>query len=99
MDVVSNITLYTDGPSIPSKLVDIPEFEHEAFRAVRQCRIDLVEECLNNGFDVNTKHEGESLLWFWESICLELEVDWIYSPRAKAIYDDFDNNIVLLEGK
>ena len=62
MDVVSNITLYTDGPSIPSKLVDIPEFEHEAFRAVRQCRIDLVEECLNNGFDVNTKHEGESLL-------------------------------------
>ena len=64
MDVDNaSVDLYNGGPKIPEGLVQIPEHEHPAFRAVRQSRIDLLEEYLNSGFDVNTQHEGMSLLF------------------------------------
>ncbi|RUS71947.1 hypothetical protein EGW08_020290 [Elysia chlorotica] len=64
-------------PSLPPKLVDIPEFEHDAFKAVRQGSFDLLEKFLNDGFDINTKHEeilGDQIYcikWFVRPIRLK----------------------------
>ncbi|GFR96870.1 hypothetical protein ElyMa_006309600 [Elysia marginata] len=76
MELDSTIDLYEDGPLIPAQLIEIPRIEHPIFGAVRVNRMKDVEKYLNEGFDINTKHEESltdniyTIKWFAQAIRL-----------------------------
>ncbi|GFO31803.1 ankyrin [Plakobranchus ocellatus] len=57
IDMEVSTDTISDPLGVSENFVDIPQHEHTAFKAARRNHIDVIEESLSAGFDINTRHE------------------------------------------